>query len=125
MGCFGQNGDKDAAVQRGKYLVDEVARCQTCHTPRMMGGGQLIRSQWLKGSTLDFVPVNETANWHAKTPDITSTSPLWTRWGEEGLVKFLETGRNPRGNSADPPMPAYNLTHEDAVAVVAYLKSLK
>jgi hypothetical protein len=40
------------------------------------------------------------------------------------MVKFLETGKNPRGNAADPPMPAYKLQHDDAVAIVTYLKSL-
>ena len=36
----------------------------------------------------------------------------------------LETGKNPRGNAADPPMPAYTMTHADAQAVVDYLRSL-
>ena len=44
---------------------------------------------------------------------------------EEGMVKFLETGKNPRGDKADPPMPAYTLSHDDAVAVMTCLKSLK
>ncbi len=116
---------QDDKVARGKYLVEEVARCQDCHTPHLMGSGELVKSAWLKGATLDFVPVTQPPNWHAKTPDITSTSALWSRWTEDGMVKFLETGRNPRGSKADPPMPAYNLTHEDALAVTAYLKSLK
>ena len=116
---------QDEKVTRGKYLVEEVARCQDCHTPHLMGSGEIVKSAWLKGATLDFVPVNQPPNWHPKTPDITSASPLWARWGDDGMVKFLETGKNPRGNKADPPMPAYNLSHEDALAVVAFLKSLK
>jgi hypothetical protein len=28
---------------------------------------------------------------------LTSTNALWQRWGDEGVVKFLETAKNPRG----------------------------
>lgn len=115
----------DPKIERGRYLAVEVAKCQDCHTPRMMNSNDLIKSQWLKGAPLSFTPVVAPPNWRSKSPDITSTSPLWSRWGEEGVVKFLETGRNTRGNLADPPMPAYTLSHDDAVAVAAYLKSLK
>ncbi len=115
----------DPKIERGRYLAEQVAKCQDCHTPRMMNSNDLIKSQWLKGAPLSFTPVVAPPNWRSKSPDITSTSPLWNRWGEDGMVKFLETGRNPRGNPADPPMPAYTLSHEDAVAVAAYLKSLK
>lgn len=121
LSVFGQ----DDKIARGKYLVDEVARCQDCHTAHMMGTGDLVKSAWLKGAQLDFVKVDQPPGWHSKAPDITSTSILWTNWGEDGMVKFLETGRNPRGNKAGPPMPAYALAHEDAVAIAAYLKSLK
>jgi mono/diheme cytochrome c family protein len=114
---------QDAVLTRGKYLVEEVAKCQECHTART-AGGEFDKTRWLKGATLDVKPVGEIAKWHASTPDITSTSALWQRWKMEGLVKFLETGKNPRGNAADRPMPAYQLSHDDATAVVTYLKSL-
>jgi mono/diheme cytochrome c family protein len=122
--CFPVFG-QDEKVARGKYLVEEVARCQDCHTPHLVITGDLVKSAWLKGATIDYVPVTQPPNWRTKTPDITSTSPLWARWSEDGMVKFLETGLNPRGNKANPPMPAYTLSHEDAVAVTAFLKSLK
>ncbi len=44
---------------------------------------------------------------------------------DEAAVKFLETGTNAMGKTALPPMPQFRLNHEDAVAVVAYLRSLK
>jgi mono/diheme cytochrome c family protein len=122
--CLGAD-QPDAKVERGRYVAEEIAKCQDCHTQRMMDSNDLIKSQWLKGAPLSFTPVVAPPNWRPKAPDITSTSPLWQRWGEEGMVKFFETGRNPRGNHADPPMPVYTLSHDDAVAVTAYLKSLK
>jgi len=116
---FGQ----DAVVARGKYLVEEVAKCHDCHTAKA-ANGEPDKTKWLKGATLDFKPVGDIPKWHATTPDITSTSRLWERWGMDGMVKFFETGKNPRGGTADAPMPAYQLTHEDAVAIATYLKSL-
>lgn len=112
-----------SSIARGKYLVNEVAKCGDCHTPRDTDG-KPVAAKHLKGAPLDFEPTAPVPGWHKTTPDITSTSRLWDRWKEEGLVKFLETGLNPRGNAADPPMPAYHLTHADAQAVVDYLKSL-
>jgi mono/diheme cytochrome c family protein len=116
---------QDDKIARGKYLADEVARCQECHTPHLIGTGDLVKSAWLKGAQLEFVKVDQPAGWHSKAPDITSTSGLWASWGDDGMVKFLETARSPRGNKAGPPMPPYTLSHDDAIAIAAYLKSLK
>ena len=115
--------DSDSAA-RGKYLVEEVGKCQDCHTPRTETG-ELDTSKWLKGAALDFAPIHEVKGWHKTSPDLTSSGRLFARWGEAGLVKFLETGAGPSGHPADPPMPAYKLRHDDAESIVAYLKTLK
>jgi mono/diheme cytochrome c family protein len=114
---------QDARMERGKYLVEEVARCQECHTPKTPDGG-FDRAQWMKGATLNVVPSAPITGWHQKSPVITSTSPLWQRWGQDGFVKFLETAKNPRGGKAGPPMPAYTFKADDAEAIAAYLKTL-
>jgi mono/diheme cytochrome c family protein len=116
--------DQDAKLARGKYIAEEVARCQECHTPRLLTG-ELVKAAWFKGTTLAYAPVDKIEGWHQKSPDITSTSALWSRWGDDGFTAFLETAKNPRGGGAGLPMPPYKMSHEDAVAVVAYLKSLK
>ena len=115
---------QDSVSARGKYLVEEVAKCADCHTPKTAKGAP-DRSKWLKGGTMDVKPVGTIAGWNAAAPDLTSTSPLWSRWSMEGMVKYFETGRNPMGNVSNPPMPAYRLRHDDAAAIAAYLKSLK
>ena len=66
--------------------------------------------------------------------------PAWTRkhlLGLEDLTRdevvsildraetYLETARNPRGGKAGPPMPAYTMSHDDADAIVTFLKSLQ
>ncbi len=110
-------------VEQGKYLVEHVARCPECHTPRTESG-ELDRSKWMKGATLVTLPVTSPNDWHRKSPDLSSTSPLWMRWGQQGVAKFLQTARNPHGNQAEPPMPSYTLDAADAEAIVAYLTSL-
>src|SRR5947209_1908591 len=113
----------DQKVERGRYLVEEVGKCQECHTP-YTEKGELDKTKWLKGAVLNFAPINPVQGWHKTSPDLTGSSRLFERWKEEGIVKFMMTGLNPRGGKADAPMPTYKLTQEDAEAVVAYLKSL-
>lgn len=123
-GLSAQEPSAEARLARGKYLVEEVAKCQDCHSPRQENG-DFDRERWLKGAVLDFAPLNPVPNWHKTSPDLTGAGSLWKRWGEEGMLKYLQTGLTPRDKKADPPMPAYTLARPDAEAVVAYLKSLK
>ena len=117
-------GRASEQTERGKYLVEEVAKCQDCHTPRG-ADGQLDREKWLKGTVLDFQPMQPVKEWHKTSPDLTPGSRLWQRWTEKGITEFLKTGLGPSGHTADPPMPTYKLKAEDAEAIVAYLKTLK
>ncbi|MBC7926485.1 MAG: c-type cytochrome [Bryobacteraceae bacterium] len=114
----------EASVERGRYLAEEVAQCQACHTPQNETG-EYDRTRWMKGATLNFAPIKPVEGWHKSAPDLTPGSRLWNVWKEEGLVKYMQTGLTPRGKKADPPMPAYKLSKEDAQAVIDYLKSLE
>src|SRR5207247_6121515 len=82
-------------LARGKYLVEEVARCQECHTPRQ-ADGKFDDTKWLKGATLKIQPIEETKAWHKTSPDLTSSSRLWTSpsWGDAGVLKLLTAGLN-------------------------------
>jgi len=123
MALMAPYGRAESAEERGKYLVDEVAKCGDCHTP--MVEGKPDTSKYLKGAVLGFQPIGEVKGWHKTSPDLTPGSRLWQRWGEKGLTNFLMTGKGPSGNAADPPMPAYRMKAEDAEAIVQYLRSLK
>jgi mono/diheme cytochrome c family protein len=107
----------DAQIERGAYLVNEVARCGDCHTPRN-DKGQLDSAKHLQGAPIWFTSKIAFKKWHNTAPDLTA-SGIATKWSEEKLVKFLSTGVQ-----ADMPMPAYRLTVDDAKAVTAYLRSL-
>jgi mono/diheme cytochrome c family protein len=115
-----QNADR---VARGKYLVENVAVCQDCHTPRL-DNRELDKSKWMKGAVMEFAPLNPIPNWHKTSPDLTPSGTLWKKWGPEAIVNFLHTGKTPKGAHAGPPMPTYTMTREDAAAVVEYLKTL-
>lgn len=110
-------------LARGKYLVESAGVCQHCHTPKLENG-ELDQSKWMKGAVLDITPLKTISNWHKTAPDLTPSGALWKKWGPEAIVNFMETGKNPKGGVAGPPMPAYRLSHADAAAVVEYLKTL-
>ena len=117
--------DKAAAkVEYGRYLVEEVGKCQECHTPKLESG-ELDKSKWLEGAVLDVGPLKEIKGWHKTSPGLTTDGRLWERWKEEGVRNFLITGLNPKGGKAEAPMPTYKLKPADADAIIAYLKSLK
>jgi len=109
----------DAQIQRGKYLVEYVAMCAECHTPKT-DKGEYDRTQWLQGDVLDFKPVHP-MSFAVAAPPIAGM-PGFT---DEKALYFLETGIDLTGKLAMPPMPQYRFKHEDAVAVLAYLRSLK
>ena len=104
-------------VERGKYLVIEVARCGDCHTP-MNEKGEPVQARWLKGTVLSFKPMSPMP-WAEQSPNIAGLPG----WKEADAVTFFMTGKR-LGQSPRPPMPEYHLTKSDAEAVVAYLRSL-
>src|SRR5262245_9107868 len=71
------DGDR---IARGKYRVEEVSRCQECHTPRLTDG-QFDRAKWMKGATLNVQPIEPIKGWHKTAPDITGGSRIFQKWG--------------------------------------------
>jgi mono/diheme cytochrome c family protein len=110
----------DTQIQRGKYLVERVAMCADCHSARDWKGRQ-DREHWLQGAKLDFKPAR-LMPWAAVAPAIAGLPTFAT---DEQAVKYFETGINREGKNSSPPMPQSRFDHDDAVAVVAYLRSLK
>jgi mono/diheme cytochrome c family protein len=106
-----------ALVQRGAYLVNEVARCGDCHTPRDRRG-RLDLTRHLQGAEMWFTSKVQDEEWEDHAPDITRSGKAG-KWSEARMVRLLTTGKE-----SDPPMPAYHLTEDDARAMFAYLSSL-
>ncbi len=108
-----------ALVERGRYLVHDVAMCIDCHSPRGEKGA-FLAGKHLTGAALEFaatVPM-------PLAPYAPNLAGLENFTAAEA-VKFFMTGERPNGMPTLPPMPAYRMKREDAEAVAAYLKSLK
>lgn len=110
---------KDTDIQRGKYLVEEVAKCAECHTPRD-AQGQLEPEHWMQGATIWITPVHANPQWAERAPVIAG----FGGYSDQDGVNILEKGIGANGEPIRPPMHIYHLKHEDAVAIIAYLRSL-
>ena len=95
-----------AVIEQGRYLVQDVAHCEGCHGVGLVG-------RPTDPSNPAFVP----------RPMIAGL-PMFVN--DADAVKFLETGLLPNGTSrARAPMPQFRFKQSDAIAVVAYLRTLK
>jgi len=116
-------GDRTEAqksqIERGRYLVEEVAKCTECHTPRN-SSGELNRAAWLRGAPIWIQPVQHIQNWADQAPALAGL-PSFT---DEQMERVLEKGIGPEGEVLRPPMHIYHLLPADAKAIIAYLKSL-
>lgn len=107
---------------RGAYLVEAVAHCTECHTPRDSLGG-LIPSMWMAGA-----PVGLSGKIAPNiTPDIRSGTGKWTKSDWE---VFLRSARTPKGISVPGEMQQIIkgldlLSASDISAMAEYLVSLK
>ena len=106
-------------IERGRYLVEDVAMCGECHTPRD-AQGELNRNAWLQGAPIWIMPVRRIPNWAESAPPLAGF-PSFTE--EEG-ERVLEQGIGPEGETLRPPMHIYHMAPADAKAIIAYLKSL-
>jgi mono/diheme cytochrome c family protein len=111
-------------VDRGKYLVT-LGGCTDCHTPGSFLGNPDM-SRYLGGSDVGFaIPGMGVFVGRNLTPDNDTGLGKWTA---KQIITAFTTGKRPDGRMLAPIMPyeAYkNLTHRDANAIAAFLKSLK
>jgi mono/diheme cytochrome c family protein len=106
-------------LARGQYIVNGVAMCGMCHTPRN-DANQIDHGRWLDGAALWLLPAHPDANWPLKAPRIAGTPP----GSDEEMVRLLTTGIWKDTGYLRPPMPQFRMSKDDAEAVVAYLRSL-
>ena len=103
-------------VERGKYIVESVAMCERCHTPRNEAG-QTDYTLRLTGAPIQQ-PVPRWANY---APRLAGRPP----GTDEEFVRLLTTGIARTGAPPRLPMPPFRMSKPDAEAVLAYLKSLR
>jgi len=114
-----KNRDQAAVIARGKYIVEGVAGCGYCHTPRDQDGNP-DHSRWLEGGPVFYEPARAVQGWANTVPRLAGLPP----GSDAELIKLLTTSVSRTGKAPRWPMPRFYMTRTDAEAVVAYLKSM-
>jgi len=109
----------NAQVERGRYLVENVAMCGECHSPRD-AEGQPDHARWLAGAPMWFSAAIPESNWAFRAPALAGLGSFT----DPDMTMVLEKGLQPTGRPIRPPMHVYHMSHDDAAAIIAYLKSL-
>ena len=114
---FQPDASKDTAWNRGAYLVNGPGHCAECHSPRNFLGG-IIESQRFAGGP---EPTGD-----GFVPNITQKSLTLS---QENLVKLLETGETPDGDTIGGEMAKVTsntgkLSAADREAIATYVRSL-
>jgi mono/diheme cytochrome c family protein len=115
---FAPDPAKSQQWNRGAYLVNGLAHCAECHSPRNFLGG-IVRSQRFAGG-----PNPEGEGW---VPNITQKGI--GDWSEKDISYFLSTGELPDGDSVGGSMTRVikntsQLSDDDRAAMAVYIKSL-
>lgn len=113
------NSSDNNLVERGKYVVEGLSRCDQCHTPKDDMGNP-IASESLEGAPVWLQSARPVNNWPLKAPRLAGNPPAT----DQQMITLLTTGIWTDGKPLRPPMPQFRMTRDDAAAVVAYLKSL-
>ncbi len=106
-------------IAQGKYIVEGIAGCGYCHTPRDKNG-DLDRAKWLAGAPVFYEPAQPVAGWPITAPRLAGLPP----GTDAEIITLLTTGIARDGKPPRAPMPRFQMTRADAEAVMAYLKSL-
>ena len=117
--------DSGDAVLRGKYLVEGLGHCSTCHTPRGVALQEKALSD--KDGTA-FLSGGKIEGWLAKNLRGDMHDGLGT-WTEADIVAFLKGGRNEHsavfgGMAQVVEDSTQHLTDADLAAIAKYLKTL-
>ena len=109
-----------ALIERGRYLVHDVAMCVQCHSPRDENGN-LLEGALLTGAPMPVRSPFPGRDWAMRTPNLRGMMFL----SDEQALHLLCDGIAHTGRPPDPPMPPFRMTRDDASAVIAYLRSLR
>ncbi|WP_245581970.1 cytochrome c [Phyllobacterium phragmitis] len=118
------NDSADPQILHGAYLVEGLAHCGACHTPRGLAFEETAlvdgpNSYFLSGSVLE--------GWYAK--NLRNEDTGLSTWTTNEIIEFLRTGRNDKtaafGSMSDViEHSTQHLSVKDLTAIAVYLKSL-
>jgi mono/diheme cytochrome c family protein len=93
QGTYRPEPDKSAEWNHGAYLVEGLAHCGACHTPRNALGAERTHASFSGG---------EVDNWQAYA--INTRSPAPVHWDREVLIDYLRQGWHADHGTARGPM---------------------
>jgi mono/diheme cytochrome c family protein len=130
---------KGAEWNRGAYLVQGLAHCGACHTPRNLLGGERTSEALAGGAYLDEIadevindrvaPMDERTVRLWSAPNLTQASTGLAAWTVDEIAAYLKSGHNARAGAFGPMSVVIargtsHLSAEDIRAMAVYLKSL-
>jgi mono/diheme cytochrome c family protein len=92
-GTYQPDPAQSAEWNRGAYLVEGLAHCGSCHTPRNALGAERLSARFAGG---------DVDNWHAYA--INAQSPAPVPWNADALFAYLRDGWQPDHGVARGPM---------------------
>jgi mono/diheme cytochrome c family protein len=123
-GVYQDKPGKDAAWNRGAYLIQGLGHCGSCHTPRGVGFQEKALDEngslYLTGGPVD--------NWFASNLTGDHNAGLG-RWSEADVAQFLKTGANQHASAFGSMTSVINnstqaMADADIAAIARYLKSI-
>jgi mono/diheme cytochrome c family protein len=114
-------------VARGRYLVNNVAACVDCHTPRDPDTGAPVEEMFLAGVEC-FVQLDNGSCLNSR--NLTSHETGLANRTDAEIERMIRDGIRPAATGDEalfPVMPYYvfhNLSEPDLDAVVAYLRTV-
>ena len=126
-GAFVADSAQSETWNRGAYLVEALAHCGACHTPRNVLGAERTAVAYSGGEYLDRVSSGDVRPWSA--PNLTADERGLGLWSHEDLAAYLKTARNAFLESHGPMNEVImnstrHLSEGDIDAMATYLKGL-
>src|SRR5689334_6035017 len=117
-GSYQPDSSKSAEWNRGAYLVEGLAHCGACHTPRNALGAERASASF-SGGDVD--------NWRAYAINARSLSPV--PWDADALFSYLRDGWHPDHGTARGPMAQVvanlaSVNPDDVRAIASYMASV-
>ena len=126
-GSYEQVDSESEEWNRGAYIVEGLAHCSACHSPRNALGAEDSGRAMAGGEYLDRVPGGALRPWVA--PNLTSAPTGLALWPVEEVAAYLKTGLNKYVETYGPMNEVIinstrHLSETDIEAMAVYLKSL-
>jgi mono/diheme cytochrome c family protein len=107
-----------ADVQHGRYLVEHVAMCIECHSPRGENG-ELVENEEFRGAPIPVRAPPWAGEWAIQAPRIRGLPS----YDDAAALRLLMDGSIGRdGRRLKPPMPPFRMSRQDAADVIAFLR---